>query len=154
MRKGLLYTVSAAVIGGICLVGVVRHHIKSIFCSKSSDKKIDFVVKHMGRKLDMNDHQKDEFKDILRKSQIGMNELKADHKNLKSSFKTDFISSDFDAGKYGEKINEHILKNGSGIFTETVNGLHGILSEEQRIKLISLMEKKHAHHGHHFCHKG
>lgn len=154
MKKGIFYTVSAAAIGGVCLFGAAHHHVKSIFHSENHNKKIDFIVKHMGRKLELSEIQRDEIKALLKKSHNRIGGFKEEHKKLKNEFKSDFVSSDFDAGKYSTKFKEHVLNNDSDIFTETVNGVHGILNEDQRTKLIFLMDKHRNHHHHHFFHKG
>lgn len=152
MKKGILYTVSAAAIGGVCLLGAGHHHVKSIFHGENHDKKIDFVVKHMGRKLDLSDIQRDEIKSLLKRSHSQLGDIKIEHKEIKNEFKSDFVSNDFDALKYSAKFKDHVINSDTHIFAETVNGIHRILSEDQRLKLVALMEKHKGHH-HHF-HKG
>lgn len=151
MKKRLFYAFSATVLGSVCLIGVAHKYVKSLFCNSNRDKKIGFVVRYIGKKLDLSDEQKGEVVTLLKNTHNTIDACKDQHIKLKDEFKTDFISSDFDAIKLSSKFKEQLLNNNH--FAETVNGIHRILTVDQRIKLVALMDKR-KNHRHHFYHKG
>lgn len=145
----ILKALSFIVIGGVG-ASVISSHKKNILqhCKSKVHKK-NFIINHIGKKLNLSDSQKSELKYLFSKIHGKMKEKKKEHEKVFEGLKTDFINSDFDANKYSSKFKEHILSSDTNICSEALNEVHQILDETQRIMFIDLLNK-HKHH-HHCC---
>jgi hypothetical protein len=134
-------------VSAFCILSLLGLVLSTAGCHrpKSPEEKAEFVVDILSSKLDFSDEQEQMAmeigKDLIDEHKQMHGEREAHKKELIDMVKADQL----DQEKIVQKINEKLdrIKQRAPVYVARVAELHKTLSQEQKDKLVKLIEKKH-----------
>ena len=140
---GLSMLLSAAVFGAACGRGHFHHR-------EVTEDHINRVSERIADKLDMNDVQKEKMKRLSEKIAAKLPVMKRHRSEMSDMVSRQFSSDTFNRSEVEESMKSHQdqMKEMHSFIAASMEEFHGILTPEQRKKVIDFMEKNRDKHGH------
>lgn len=145
-----------ALAGIAATIGIVKHNKKAIMKGIAKhftpEKKARHMVNRLGEKLNLTYAQKDQLQPILEECITKFHTHSDEESPFYAKFKENFANETFDAESFAKSAKEDMLEEKVSDIAGLISSMHGILTETQREKLLTIIDEKKRGFG--CCHHG
>lgn len=151
MKK--LFFALAGIAAACCTVKHFKKEIiQGIGKQFTPEKKAKHMINHLDNVLDLTYGQKDQLLPVFTGAMEGIHGKSESATAFFTFLKEDFTGDEFDEAKFTKAVKKDLIDEKVGYISGFISQLHGILTKEQRERLIKHIEEKKAKFS--CCHPG